>query len=248
MLDPLIPLLIALIGYLSGSISFARLVTRWAAPGIDLAQLQIPVDGKEQGVNVGIVGANAASMVLGPRLGLLVAGLDMAKVALPMLLVRYIFPEQPYYLFLSLAGLIGHNWPLYYRFKGGRGFAVILASFLIVDWVGTLVVLFLGLTFGMVVVGNPMIAYISWLWWIIPWMIWRGSDWDLIYVVAVNALFVLAILPDIRTILSMRKSGNLRAYTENLYNSSPRWRGMTKLTKKIWVFQFIVKKNQAEKN
>jgi glycerol-3-phosphate acyltransferase PlsY len=242
-MEPFLIILAALIGYLAGSISFARIVTRLAAPQADLSQLRIQVEGSDESVDVGIMGANAASMVLGPKLGLLVALLDMAKVAVPMLVFRWIFPLQPYHLVVAIAGLVGHNWPVYYRFKGGRGFAVILASFLVVDWVGTLIVILGGLAFGMLILGNTMIAYISWLWWMIPWIVWKGDQWEIIFVILINIIFVLATIPEIRVILRMRKSGKLAEYTQGLYNSSPRWRGMYKMTQKLWLLRPFLRKD-----
>jgi hypothetical protein len=123
-------------GYLLGSISFARIITRLAAPGVDLTSLQVQLKDSPQTADVGIVGANAASMVLGPRLGLLVALLDMLKVVLPMIVAKLLYPAEAYHFAVSVGGLIGHNWPVYYGFKGGRGFAVIFGSFLMIDWVG----------------------------------------------------------------------------------------------------------------
>jgi len=245
-MDTRTTVLAALIGYLLGSISFARLVTRFAAPEANVDELRVQIAGTEESEPVGIAGGNAASMILGPKLGLTVAMLDMLKVLLPMFVFRGLYPEQPYHLVVATAGLIGHNWPIYYRFRGGRGFAVIFGSFLLLDWVGTLVSLLLGLTFGITILGNPMIAYISWLWLIVPWFLWQGTSAEVIYALLVNLLFILAVIPEIRTLLRLRKEGKYRAYMHGLYNSSPRWRGMKKMTDRLWVFRFFLRQREEK--
>jgi acyl phosphate:glycerol-3-phosphate acyltransferase len=224
-------------GYLTGSISFARIITRLVVPDVDLTDLRVQLKDSQQEVDVGIVGANAASMVIGPKLGLTVAVLDMLKVVLPMLIFAWFYPQENYHLFASVGGLVGHIWPVYYRFKGGRGFAVIFGSFLVLDWLGALVCTLTGLAFGMVILGNTLIAYISWLWLMIPWMAWREGTPGLIYALVVNIIFVIATLPEMRLMLRMRREGTYQRYIEGLYESSPRWRGMKKMTDRLWIFR-----------
>jgi glycerol-3-phosphate acyltransferase PlsY len=231
-----------LAGYLSGSISFARIVTRLAAPGVDLTTLQVQLKDSPQTADVGIVGANAASMVLGPRLGLTVAVLDMLKVILPMLVFRALYPQDYAHLAASLGGLVGHNWPLYYRFKGGRGFAVIFGSFIFLDWIGAILCTLGGLALGMMILGNTLIAYISWLWLMIPWMAWREGTPGLVYALLINLVFILATIPEIALMLRMRREGTYAAYMEGLYGSSPRWRGMKKMTDRLWLLRGLFRK------
>lgn len=232
----------AVVGYLLGSLSFARIVTRLAAPGIDLTHLQVQFKDSPQTADVGIVGANAASMVLGPRLGLVVAVLDMLKVILPMLVFRWLYPQDFFYLATSIGGLVGHNWPLYYHFKGGRGFAVIFGSFFTIDWLGAAFCTLCGLAFGMVILGSPMIAYISWLWLMIPWMLWRVGTPGLVYALLINFIFLLATIPEMRLMLRMRRQGKYQNYIEGLYSSSPRWRGMQKMTERLWLLRPLFRK------
>ena len=153
-MDSTLFLIAALVGYLAGSPSFARIVTRLRGAGVDLTTLKVQLKDSAQAEDVGIVGANAASMVLGPRWGLTVALLDMLKVVIPMLVFRSLYPADYYHLAASVGGLIGHNWPVYYRFKGGRGFAVIFGSFILLDWIGALLSTLGGLAFGMMILGN----------------------------------------------------------------------------------------------
>ena len=161
----------------------------------------------------------------------------MLKVALPLLILRVRFPDQPYFLAMGVAGLVGHNWPVYYRFRGGRGFSVIFGSFAVIDWLGALVTTTAGMLLGMVVACNPFLAYVSWLWLMIPWMWLRDHGWAcLAYAIVVNILFALAVIPEIRTYLTYRRDGKLDAYREGLMASSPRWRGMKCMTDRLRIF------------
>ncbi|UCH61096.1 MAG: glycerol-3-phosphate acyltransferase [Anaerolineales bacterium] len=229
--------LAALLGYLLGSISFARVVTRIAAPGTNIEDLRVEISGTDESIPVGIAGGNAAAMLLGPRWGLSVAVLDMLKVVLPMLAFKELYPDENHLFIVATMGLVGHNWPIYYRFRGGRGFAVIFGSFLVLDWAGTLLSLLLGLAFGMLIVGSPMVAYISWLWWLVAWLAWRGTPQELYFALAVNLIFLLAVIPEMRLMLKMRRAGIYQAYIEGLYTSSPRWRGMKKMTERLWLLR-----------
>lgn len=235
-------LLIVLLGYLFGSISFARIITRLLAPDVDLTTLQFQLKDSTQTADVGIVGANAASMVLGARWGMAIALLDMLKVVIPMAVLRWLYPGEHYHLVVSIAGLLGHNFPVFYRFKGGRGFAVIFGSFILLDWVGAVVCVFSGMALGMVLLGNPMIAYISWLWLMAPWMAWRLGMPGLIYSLVINLIFLLSVIPEIRLMLRMHREGSYSAYIEGLYNSSPRWRGMKKMTDRLWLLRSLFTK------
>ncbi|HSR35084.1 MAG TPA: glycerol-3-phosphate acyltransferase [Anaerolineae bacterium] len=221
-------------GYLMGSVSFARLVTRWVRPDEDVTKLQFEVAGTEERAAVDVVGANAASMILGPKLGLLVAVLDMLKVAVPMLAFKLWFPGQSYFLLVAIAGLAGHNWPVYYRFMGGRGFSVIVASFFVLDWLGPLVTIPVGILLGVLVVRNLFVAYVAWLWLMVPWLWFRSHDAAYVaYAIAANLVFLIATLPEIRTFVQYRREGKLDAYMEGLTASSPRWRGMKKIADRL---------------
>jgi glycerol-3-phosphate acyltransferase PlsY len=169
-------------------------------------------------------------MVLGPRLGCTIAVLDMLKVAFPMLAFKLAYPDHPYFLILAVAGLVGHIWPVYHRFRGGRGLSVILGSLAVIDWLGALVVPTVGMVLGMTMVRSLSVAYLGWLWLIIPWLWLRTHDFAFVaYAIAINFLFLVGTVPEIRTMIMYRREGKLDAYMEGLKESSPRWRGMSRI-------------------
>ena len=123
-------LVFALAGYLVGSFSFSRLFVRIFAPNCDVNKLEAKVEDGES-MKMLTYGANAVSLVLGAQFVMVVSLLDLLKIAVPMLNLEATVWSEPYFLFYPCTGLIGNNWPLFYRFKGGTGFSVILGSLLV---------------------------------------------------------------------------------------------------------------------
>lgn len=111
------PGLAFLSGYLLGSVSFALLLAR--ARGIDL-----------RGVGSGNLGATNTSRALGARAGILVFLLDAAKGAVPVLLWRAVEAEELAVVLAGAGAYLGHIWPLYFRFRGGKGVATLIGALL----------------------------------------------------------------------------------------------------------------------
>lgn len=239
-------LISALIGYLVGSISFARIGLRLAGAERDISELEIPVEGADESARVEIFGANAASMILGAKAGIAIGIMDMLKAALPMLLFRIFFPAEQYYLVIWVAVLIGHNWPLYFNFKGGRGFSVIFGGLIIIDWIAAIMLPVIGILFGLFVAGNMMVGYLGWVLFMPFWFWFRTFDLSFLsYSVAILVLFLFSTRPEVRTMAKYRREGKLEEYMRGLYDSSPRWRGMKRMQDTIdkfgnWRFVFGV--------
>ena len=73
----------------------------------------------------GSISATSVRLHLGARYGCLVAILDILKSLLPSLFFKLWQPDAPYYLITATLATIGHNYPLYHGFKGGRGLSTI---------------------------------------------------------------------------------------------------------------------------
>jgi acyl phosphate:glycerol-3-phosphate acyltransferase len=233
-MDPYIALLAIIIGYFIGSISFARLVTRWWNRDKDVADFEIQVEGTDDSYKVLSIGGNSVSSVLGPKAGMLVGVLDILKVFLPTLILKLLFPQQPTYALLAaVGGLIGHIWPIYYRFHGGSGFSAIMGGLLAIDWLAVLVCPIAGLLLGMVVFRNMVVASLSWIWLLIPWFWWRSDgDWAyILYALILNVLFILAMVPEIRMAQKYKKEGKYLEYGMGSLKSNPMGRGMIKIAK-----------------
>jgi glycerol-3-phosphate acyltransferase PlsY len=117
--------------YLAGSIPFGLLVGR--ARGVDVRQ-----------TGSGNIGATNVGRALGPGWALLVLLLDAAKGFLPLLLVRHLSstPNSWTVSVCMLAAVLGHIFPLWLRFRGGKGVATALGVVLALDPLAALAGLF----------------------------------------------------------------------------------------------------------
>src|SRR5947209_20335094 len=103
-----LPMLLApLAGYLIGSIPFGYLVAR--ARGVDIFA---------QGS--GNIGATNVGRVLGWRYGALVFALDFTKGALPVAAALLLDPAGWATIATGLAAFLGHLFPVYLGFRGGK--------------------------------------------------------------------------------------------------------------------------------
>jgi glycerol-3-phosphate acyltransferase PlsY len=105
----LLRVLCVLLGYLAGSIPFAYLAGRLIR-GVDIRQYG----------SRAVTGSNVYENVSRPAV-VVVGLLDMGKAALPTWLGLRWGLGLPTGLAAGLAAVVGHNWPLYLGFHGGRG-------------------------------------------------------------------------------------------------------------------------------
>ena len=124
-------LLAAAASYLSGSVPWALLVTRWRA-GVDLRT-----------VGSGNPGATNASRVLGKGWGFAILLLDAAKGAVPVAVLPHLFADSPrgvgfFAVTCALAAVLGHVFPVWLRFRGGKGVATGLGVAVVLHPLGTL--------------------------------------------------------------------------------------------------------------
>jgi glycerol-3-phosphate acyltransferase PlsY len=122
---------VALAGYLLGSIPSGLLIGRWMG-GVDIRQ-----------VGSGRTGATNAMRSLGARGFALTFLADVAKAVLAVLIARTLVGEGLGPLVgdavAALAAIVGHNWSVYIGFGGGRGVATSFGAMLMLYWPGALV-------------------------------------------------------------------------------------------------------------
>ena len=87
----------------------------------------------------GNAGATNTLRVLGPKAGLIVFFGDFCKSLIPCLVVRYIFRDNVslsyvYMLYIALGVVLGHNFPFYLGFKGGKGVASTAGIIMALDY------------------------------------------------------------------------------------------------------------------
>lgn len=199
-----------LFGYLFGSISVSRLVTRKISPDTDLDHVRMIDRGTGETYHLTNVGATTASVMLGPKVGALIGVLDIVKGILPTLVVRLLLPDQPYYLAAGIGVVSGHIWTVFHRFRGGGGLSPALGAFLVVDPLGTLATNLLAMFLGFVVFREYLVAMTAGTWLMIPWLWVRTGRWEFVlFAVVINLLMVIAIVPDIRRYIRARRMGTV---------------------------------------
>ena len=105
-------LIVIIVLYLIGAISPAVLITQKVL-GIDIRE-----------VNSKSAGTSNAVITLGLKYGTLVGILDILKGAIPVLILRLIFPNNDIIWFVGgLSAVIGHIYPIHLGFHGGKGTA-----------------------------------------------------------------------------------------------------------------------------
>ena len=90
----------------------------------------------------GNLGASNATVMLGWRAGIAVALHDIGKSTLAVMLARMVLPEVPYIgAVAGVASVLGHIFPFYLKFKGGKGFASYMGMTLALNWKLALVIM-----------------------------------------------------------------------------------------------------------
>jgi acyl phosphate:glycerol-3-phosphate acyltransferase len=119
---------VIILGYLLGSISFSVLIAKRVAK----------IDIRKHGS--GNAGATNTLRVLGKGPAILVLLLDAAKGAAAVLLAYALAGNSPWVIVLSgIASIIGHNWPVFFGFRGGKGVATTIGVLLAVAPVPSLI-------------------------------------------------------------------------------------------------------------
>ena len=114
--------IIVLLGYLLGSSSMSYYISK-------LKKVEIREKGSKN------LGASNTMMVLGWKYGVLVGIHDIGKSILAVLLAKTLFPDLELAGFLAgIASVLGHIYPFYLKFKGGKGFASYFGMTLALNW------------------------------------------------------------------------------------------------------------------
>ena len=131
-------------GYLLGNINTAAIIAR--CKGFDIRQK-----------GSGNAGASNALVTMGKGAAVCSALVDILKAFLPVFLLRRVIavPESCAHVSIAVgaAVILGHMYPFWMQFHGGKGFASLLGLSLALDWrffligIGITVVIVLGLRY-----------------------------------------------------------------------------------------------------
>jgi acyl phosphate:glycerol-3-phosphate acyltransferase len=209
-------ILSAVAGYLIGAVSFARIVTRIVAPGTTVTSFDLQTGAANTPSTRQIASATAVGMKVGKRYGKLAGAADVLKILLPALFFRIAWPDQPYFMLCAIGGMIGHIWPVYYHFRGGRGLSAAVGGMLAVSPLGVLVCWVLGIVLGFAL-RSVFLIYFGALWLFIPWIWWRTHNLAyVLFAVIVNGIFVVGMIPEIKLIARDYREGKQLSFEESM--------------------------------
>jgi glycerol-3-phosphate acyltransferase PlsY len=177
------------IGYLLGSIPSAYIIGR-LIKGIDIRQVG------------GNVGALNTARQIGPLAGLAVLIADIAKGAIPVLIARWLELPLIWIFVAGFAAVIGHNWPVFLGFKGGKGAATtigVLFALVPREFAISLAIIVIVL----VITSNVRLAVVIGLS-ALPIIIWQlnGSGMIIAYSLALFLFLIVRSLPGTREALA----------------------------------------------
>ncbi|MNJ40767.1 glycerol-3-phosphate 1-O-acyltransferase PlsY [Paenibacillus bouchesdurhonensis] len=108
----ILPVIAVIFSYLLGSVSFSVVLAK-SLKGIDIRQH-----------GSGNAGATNTLRVLGKGPAIMVLALDVLKGIAAVWIGRWLGGDYVWVpLLCGLAAIVGHNWPIYFRFRGGKGIA-----------------------------------------------------------------------------------------------------------------------------
>lgn len=152
-------LLLALGSYLIGNISFARLISKFKKQDITK-------------MGSGNPGTMNMSRQFGLKIGVLTLALDILKGVVPTLFAVIVF-EGMYFgdsnleineCAMFIAGffvVVGHVFPVIYKFKGGKGIATTIGVFLVAEWYITIIFAVLAIAYILVTEMGSMGSFIA---------------------------------------------------------------------------------------
>jgi len=114
------PIGAALLGYILGSIPFGVILTRLGGAG-DLREIGSGNIGATNVLRTGRKGLAAATLLL-----------DLGKGAAAVLLARWLYPGQE--ALAAAAVFLGHVYPVWLKFRGGKGVATLMGVVLALHW------------------------------------------------------------------------------------------------------------------
>ena len=121
--------IMCIIGYLLGCSNMATYLAK--AKGVDVSA-----------GGSGNPGASNATILMGWRAGILVAVHDAGKALLAVIIGKLLFPDaRGVDVVAGAACVLGHIFSLFFKFKGGKGFASYIGMILALNWEFALIII-----------------------------------------------------------------------------------------------------------
>ena len=183
-----------LVGYAAGCFNLAYLLSVSRGTSI-------------KDVGNGNPGASNVTMHFGVKAGVCVALCDILKALLPALLLTHFFPSFQYMAVVTGCGaVIGHMFPPYMNFRGGKGFASYIGMSIAVDWKVTLIVLalavFLALLLDYIVIATFTVTTVTPFMILLFWNCSPAGFYTLCCMYCVTAIILIKHIPNSKKIVA----------------------------------------------
>ena len=176
--------LLILGAYLLGSVPTAYLAAKWSR-GIDIRRFS---DGN--------VGATNLLRLTSKRIAIPVIIFDLGKGMVMVWTAQLLGLDTTQQVTVGLAAIIGHSWPVFLRFNGGRGILTTLGVvFILVPWLGliALIIAYSMAPFRQLALGTIIaVASLPIFSWFLPQLF--GIEKPLPITVGFVAIFLLAVI------------------------------------------------------
>lgn len=167
-----------LLAYLLGSISTSLIISK-------IKKVNLTTQGSKN------LGASNTLIVLGPKWGVVVGVCDLLKGFIPVFIAGKCFVDYRFLPFiLASAAILGHIFPFYNKFRGGKGFATLIGCILgynpLVCLIGAVLIVIITLATDYIALATATIAisfpiYVG---------ISTGNIWYAL-ITAIGSLFIL---------------------------------------------------------
>jgi acyl phosphate:glycerol-3-phosphate acyltransferase len=235
----LLVFLCSITGYLTGSLSFARIIYYLVTRKSSIEPFSAPVPHSDETLESDLVSATLVTNKLGPKYGCMTSIADMIKVAIPTLLVKIIFTSEPFYLVIALFGVIGHNLPVYHNFRGGRGESPILGVLLVINWFGLIIVNIASTALGFI---TGSVLVIRWGGYVLMifWMWYYFQDFRfVVFMVLINFFFWFSQRKDLARFQELKKKKGLTFTEEDVSEFILMGKGLGRALDKYSLYSLI---------
>jgi glycerol-3-phosphate acyltransferase PlsY len=154
-----------IVAYLLGAVPFGLLFSRLFS-NVDVRT-----------VGSGNIGATNVLRAAGKKAAALTLFADCFKGFLPVLAVRLLFHDHALESLAGVAAVLGHNFPVYLRFKGGKGVAT---------------------SYGVVLATVPWIGLVCLIAWLFAAAVWRYSSLSALFSFVFYPVLTFALYKDSR--------------------------------------------------
>ncbi|MFC2082785.1 glycerol-3-phosphate acyltransferase [Candidatus Bipolaricaulota bacterium] len=132
-------------------------------------------------------------------------------------LLKLVWPEQPYFLIAAGFATVGHVWPIFNRFQGGRGQSPIIGGLFVIDWPTPLIAYPLAQMLGLSLRSRAYVGRFSPPLIAAGWLFFRfRSVPHVLLCVGLFAIRVIAMRDEVRQYKALRAHGALSSFSEEV--------------------------------